>query len=210
MRAWMRLSVFSSWSRMQRRRASSPRARWSARVPSPTTTRRGLRVPHGSAARGAGGAGRGEDAVPRASATRVQIEMRDDAGRDDLRRDRTGGRAVRRPPPPMTGETAHGLRGDYSRMRPDYTVDQDWDAYRPRSTTVARASTRRQLALVPKLRLRRVLRHARTLDFDERHPALRRHQPQARRPPRAGSSSPCPGCFPTSRSSSISPTAASR
>ena len=22
-----------------------------------------------------------------------------------------------------------GLRGDYSRMRPDYTVDQDWNAY---------------------------------------------------------------------------------
>ena len=24
----------------------------------------------------------------------------------------------------MTGETDHNLRGDYSRMRPDYTVDQ--------------------------------------------------------------------------------------
>jgi phenylalanine-4-hydroxylase len=31
----------------------------------------------------------------------------------------------------MTGETDHKLRGDYSRMRPDYTFDQDWDAYRP-------------------------------------------------------------------------------
>jgi hypothetical protein len=29
----------------------------------------------------------------------------------------------------VTGETAHNLRGDYSRMRPDYTVDQEWDGY---------------------------------------------------------------------------------
>ena len=29
----------------------------------------------------------------------------------------------------MTGETDHKLRGDYSRMRPDYTVDQEWDRY---------------------------------------------------------------------------------
>ena len=31
----------------------------------------------------------------------------------------------------MTGETQHGLRGDYSRIRTDYTVDQEWDAYTP-------------------------------------------------------------------------------
>src|SRR5438270_467106 len=29
----------------------------------------------------------------------------------------------------MTGETRHKLRGDYSRMRTDYTVDQAWGAY---------------------------------------------------------------------------------
>jgi phenylalanine-4-hydroxylase len=27
------------------------------------------------------------------------------------------------------GESSHGLRGDYRRMRPDYTVEQEWDGY---------------------------------------------------------------------------------
>ena len=50
----------------------------------------------------------------------------------------------------MTGETGHALRGDYSRMRPDYTVDQDWDAYRPAEHELWRRLYARQLSLVPR------------------------------------------------------------
>ena len=50
----------------------------------------------------------------------------------------------------MTGETGHKLRGDYSRMRPDYTVDQDWDAYSPQEHDLWRRLYRRQMGLVPR------------------------------------------------------------
>ena len=50
----------------------------------------------------------------------------------------------------MTGETGHKLRGDYSRMRPDYSVDQDWDAYSPADHDLWRRLYRRQLSLVPR------------------------------------------------------------
>jgi len=50
----------------------------------------------------------------------------------------------------MTGETDHALRGDYSRMRPDYTVDQDWDAYTPEQHELWRRLYRRQMSLVPR------------------------------------------------------------
>jgi phenylalanine-4-hydroxylase len=50
----------------------------------------------------------------------------------------------------MTGETDHKLRGDYSRMRPDYTVDQQWDAYTPQEHELWRRLYRRQESLVPK------------------------------------------------------------
>ena len=50
----------------------------------------------------------------------------------------------------MTGETGHKLRGDYSRMRPDYTVDQDWDAYSQAEHELWRRLYARQLSLVPK------------------------------------------------------------
>jgi phenylalanine-4-hydroxylase len=49
----------------------------------------------------------------------------------------------------MTGQTEHALRGDYSRMRPDYTVDQDWDAYAPAEHDLWRRLYARQAALVP-------------------------------------------------------------
>ena len=48
----------------------------------------------------------------------------------------------------MTGETGHKLRGDYSRMRPDYTVDQDWDGYSAAEHDLWRRLYRRQLSLV--------------------------------------------------------------
>jgi len=50
----------------------------------------------------------------------------------------------------VTGETDHKLRGDYSRMRPDYTVDQDWDAYSSDEHDLWRRLYARQLSLVPK------------------------------------------------------------
>ena len=50
----------------------------------------------------------------------------------------------------MTGETDHKLRGDYSRMRPDYTVDQDWDAYSSAEHELWRRLYARQGSLVPK------------------------------------------------------------
>ena len=50
----------------------------------------------------------------------------------------------------MTGETQHKLRGDYSRMRPDYTVDQEWDGYTPQEHELWRRLYRRQESLVAK------------------------------------------------------------
>lgn len=50
----------------------------------------------------------------------------------------------------MTGETAHKLRGDYSRMRPDYTVDQDWGAYSQAEHALWRRLYQRQESLVAK------------------------------------------------------------
>ena len=50
----------------------------------------------------------------------------------------------------MTGETAHGLRGDYSRMRPDYTVDQEWDRYSADAHALWRRLYGRQASLVPR------------------------------------------------------------
>ncbi|HUP96752.1 MAG TPA: phenylalanine 4-monooxygenase [Usitatibacter sp.] len=48
----------------------------------------------------------------------------------------------------MTGETDHNLRGDYSRMRPDYTVDQEWERYTPVEHALWRRLYGRQEALV--------------------------------------------------------------
>jgi len=50
----------------------------------------------------------------------------------------------------MTGETVHKLRGDYSRIRPDYTVDQDWGAYSAEEHALWRRLYERQATLVPK------------------------------------------------------------
>ena len=48
----------------------------------------------------------------------------------------------------MTGETDHKLRGDYSHVRPDFTVDQDWDAYTPDQHELWRRLHARQISLV--------------------------------------------------------------
>jgi phenylalanine-4-hydroxylase len=50
----------------------------------------------------------------------------------------------------VTGETKHNLRGDYSRMRPDYTVDQHWESYSADEHDLWRRLYGRQASLVPK------------------------------------------------------------
>jgi phenylalanine-4-hydroxylase len=49
----------------------------------------------------------------------------------------------------LTGETGHNLRGDYSRIRPDHTVDQDWEACTPEQHELWRRLYARQAALLP-------------------------------------------------------------
>ena len=65
----------------------------------------------------------------------------------------------------MTGETAHSLRGDYSRMRPDYTVDQDWEAYPQAEHELWRRLYRRQMSLVPRYACREFQQSLAALDF---------------------------------------------
>lgn len=50
----------------------------------------------------------------------------------------------------MAGQTDHPLRGDYSRMRPDYTVDQDYARYTAAEQDLWKRLYARQSALVPK------------------------------------------------------------
>ena len=51
--------------------------------------------------------------------------------------------------PANHGVSSHGLRGDYSRMRPDYTVEQDYAAYTEAQQARWRRLYRRQIGLVP-------------------------------------------------------------
>jgi phenylalanine-4-hydroxylase len=48
----------------------------------------------------------------------------------------------------VTGATDHRLRGDYSAMRPDYSVDQEWGAYSGAEHELWRRLCRRQGSLV--------------------------------------------------------------
>ena len=48
----------------------------------------------------------------------------------------------------MAGETAHKLRGDYSRIRADHTVDQQWERYTGDEHELWRRLYRRQESLV--------------------------------------------------------------
>ncbi len=52
-------------------------------------------------------------------------------------------------PPASSGQSSHGLRGDYSHMRADYTVDQDESAYSEADHDRWRRLYRRQMELVP-------------------------------------------------------------
>ena len=65
----------------------------------------------------------------------------------------------------MTGETDHNLRGDYSRMRPDYTVDQEWDRVTEAEHELWRRLYRRQMELVPRYACEEFQRSLAALDF---------------------------------------------
>jgi phenylalanine-4-hydroxylase len=65
----------------------------------------------------------------------------------------------------MTGETEHKLRGDYSRMRPDYTVEQDWDAYSTAEHDLWRRLYRRQESLVARYACPEFIEILERLDF---------------------------------------------
>ena len=70
----------------------------------------------------------------------------------------------------MTGETTHNLRGDYSGMRPDWTVDQAWSAYSPAEHALWRRLHARQAALVPRYACREFIASLAALDFGEAIP----------------------------------------
>ena len=70
----------------------------------------------------------------------------------------------------MTGETDHALRGDYSRMRPDYTVDQDWAAYGEEAHALWRRLYARQASLVPRYACREFNDALAVLDFSRAIP----------------------------------------
>jgi phenylalanine-4-hydroxylase len=65
----------------------------------------------------------------------------------------------------LTGETDHKLRGDYSRMRPDYTVDQEWDRYAEAEHELWRRLYRRQMTLIPRYACEEFQRSLAALDF---------------------------------------------
>jgi phenylalanine-4-hydroxylase len=54
------------------------------------------------------------------------------------------------PLPPSPGRSSHPLRGDYSHMRPDYTVEQPLDHYAPAEHERWRRLYRRQIELIPR------------------------------------------------------------
>lgn len=63
------------------------------------------------------------------------------------------------------GQTSHGLRGDYSRMRADYTIDQDHAAYSEEEHDRWRRLYRRQVGLVEGRACEEYVRALRSLDY---------------------------------------------
>ncbi len=80
----------------------------------------------------------------------------------------------------MTGETAHNLRGDYSRMRPDHTVDQDWEGYSPEEHDLWRRLYARQVALAPRYACDEFCDTLATLDFSAGVPSFDLVNPKLR------------------------------
>jgi phenylalanine-4-hydroxylase len=67
---------------------------------------------------------------------------------------------------PNHGQTSHGLRGDYSRMRPDYTVEQDHGAYTEAEHDRWRRLYHRQIGLVDGRACAEYTRALRSLDYE--------------------------------------------
>jgi phenylalanine-4-hydroxylase len=70
----------------------------------------------------------------------------------------------------VTGETNHALRGDYSAVRPDCTVDQDWDAYSEAEHELWRRLYRRQESLVARYACDEFNQALEVLDFSKAIP----------------------------------------
>jgi phenylalanine-4-hydroxylase len=68
--------------------------------------------------------------------------------------------------PANHGQTSHGLRGDYRRMRPDYTVEQDYSAYSDAEHERWRRLYRRQIELVPGRACDEYVAALRSLDYE--------------------------------------------
>jgi phenylalanine-4-hydroxylase len=70
------------------------------------------------------------------------------------------------------GQTSHGLRGDYSRMRPDYTVEQDHSAYTRAEHDRWRRLYHRQVGLVQGRACDEYGRALRSLDYESGIPSF--------------------------------------
>ncbi len=68
--------------------------------------------------------------------------------------------------PANHGQTSHGLRGDYSRMRPDHTVEQDHSAYTEAEHDRWRRLYHRQIELVPGRACGEYVAALRSLDYE--------------------------------------------
>jgi len=67
-----------------------------------------------------------------------------------------------------------GLRGDYSRMAPDFTVAQDWSAYKAEDHETWRQLYRRQATLLPRHACREVVDAVRIMDMADGIPDFAR------------------------------------
>ena len=65
----------------------------------------------------------------------------------------------------MAGQTDHPLRGDYSLMRADYTVEQDYSRYTPEEQDLWKRLYARQSALVPQYACNEFIDSLNTLNF---------------------------------------------
>jgi phenylalanine-4-hydroxylase len=68
--------------------------------------------------------------------------------------------------PANHGQSSHGLRGDYSRMRPDYTVEQDHSTYTEAEHDRWRRLYHRQIELVPGRACDEYIAALRSLDYE--------------------------------------------
>ena len=68
--------------------------------------------------------------------------------------------------PANHGQSSHGLRGDYSRMRPDHTVEQDHSAYTEAEHDRWRRLYHRQIELVPGRACEEYVSALRSLDYE--------------------------------------------